>query len=293
MVTTRLSESQRSELVARFEQGVGTAELARAFDCSTTTVTRAARAALGEAAYEALKQRRARKASTAPAAGPEAVVQAVPPPAGARAAGDTDTLSAGASRRPPLKAEAGAEATAAPSPAPLPDELDEDDIDDDEEGVPSTLAIDDAEDFSGSDDEEEEDEDVLDEDERLEGDDGTPFIAITPVHMVDDHAVCRPEPLASAPFSSSAYMLVDKTVELQSRPLRDFPELGQLPEEERERQALVIFINPRQAKRQCGRSQRVIKLPDPGLLVRTAPYLLAQGISRVVVEGTLYALPGS
>jgi hypothetical protein len=29
------------------------------------------------------------------------------------------------------------------------------------------------------------------------------------------------------------------------------------------------------------------------LLERTAPFLLAQGISRVVMEGALYALPGS
>jgi hypothetical protein len=54
-----------------------------------------------------------------------------------------------------------------------------------------------------------------------------------------------------------------------------------------------VFANPRQAKRQCGRSQRVIKLPDARVLERTASYLLAQGISRVVIEGALYSLPGS
>jgi hypothetical protein len=64
------------------------------------------------------------------------------------------------------------------------------------------------------------------------------------------------------------------------------------PEEE-ELQAIALFANPRQAKRQCGRSQRVIKLPDPSLLERTAPYILAQGISRIVLEGALYAVPGS
>jgi hypothetical protein len=96
-----------------------------------------------------------------------------------------------------------------------------------------------------------------------------------------------------ADLPASAYMLVDKTVELQARPLSEFPELGRLPQEEQERQALAVYANPRQAKRQCGRTQRVIKLPDPSLLERTAPYLLAQGISRVVIEGALYALPGS
>jgi hypothetical protein len=55
----------------------------------------------------------------------------------------------------------------------------------------------------------------------------------------------------------------------------------------------MVFVNPRQAKRLCGRSQRVIKIPDTRVLERTAPYLLAQGISRVVIEGSLYALPGA
>ncbi|MFN6339879.1 MAG: hypothetical protein ACK41W_14290, partial [Cyanobacteriota bacterium] len=98
-------------------------------------------------------------------------------------------------------------------------------------------------------------------------------------------------PWSPAHLPSCAYLLVDKTVELQARPLAEMPELGRLPSEEQQRQALVLFTNPRQAKRQCGRTQRVIKLPDPALLGRTAPYLLAQGISRVVIEGALYALP--
>ena len=55
----------------------------------------------------------------------------------------------------------------------------------------------------------------------------------------------------------------------------------------------MVFTNPRQAKRLCGRTQRVIKLPDTRVIERTAPYLLNQGISRVVIEGALYALPGS
>jgi riboflavin biosynthesis pyrimidine reductase len=86
-------------------------------------------------------------------------------------------------------------------------------------------------------------------------------------------------------------MLVDKTVELQAKPLREFPELGGLPDEEQELQALMLFTNPRQAKRQCGRTQRVIKVPDAGVLQRRASYLVAQGITRLVVEGgALFAL---
>jgi hypothetical protein len=109
---------------------------------------------------------------------------------------------------------------------------------------------------------------------------------------VDDHALCEPQPLSGAALPASVYMLVDKTVELQALPLSEVPELGRLSDTEQQRQALVMYANPRQAKRLCGRNQRVIKVPDPGILERTAPYLLAQGISRVVIEGALYALPG-
>jgi len=56
---------------------------------------------------------------------------------------------------------------------------------------------------------------------------------------------------------------------------------------------LVVFTNPRQAKRLCGRTQRVIKLRVRQVIERTAPYLLNQEISRVVIEEESYALPGS
>jgi hypothetical protein len=64
-----------------------------------------------------------------------------------------------------------------------------------------------------------------------------------------------------------------------------------LPADEQDRDALMLFVNPRQAKRHCGRSQRVIKIPDPGIFGRNARFLQAQGISRVVIEGALFALP--
>ena len=101
------------------------------------------------------------------------------------------------------------------------------------------------------------------------------------------------QPLAEARLPESAYLLVDKTVELQARPLSDFPELGLLDPDELERQALVVYLNPRHAKRQCGRSQRVIKIPDLAVLERTSRFLLSQGISRLVIEGSLYSLSGS
>ena len=151
---------------------------------------------------------------------------------------------------------------------------------DDQAGV---LAIDDADDFE---------EDSLDEadddgDDADAGDD-------PPVLTLPQGERQEAKPLLPGLLPSSVYMLVDKTVELQARPLREFPELGSLTEQEQELQALMLFTNPRQAKRHCGRSQRVIKVPDSEVLQRRSSYLVAQGITRLVIEGgALYSLPGA
>jgi hypothetical protein len=154
---------------------------------------------------------------------------------------------------------------------------------DDASGDNSILAIDDADDFAGDD---------ADSDDDGEGDDDI-FTPVAVLPLAINHEPVAVQPLAAAEWPDSLYMLVDKTVELQARPLREFTELGQLPPDEEELQALQLFANPRQAKRHCGRTQRVIKMPDPEVLVRRASYLQVKGITRLVVEGNLYALPGS
>jgi len=261
MAATRLTDSQKSEVVARFRAGAATQELAEAFGCSANTVSRIVKAALDPADYESLKQQRGTRRGARPE-GDEAVIQ-----------GDLEPLVVIA---PPV------------------------DFDDDEEEVATEELAADEEDFADDEDEyvDVDEEDFLAEEEDDEDDEGgdggdDDFLPIPVALALDDHAPRTPVPLAAASLPASVYMLVDKTVELQARPLSDFPELGRLPQEEQQRQALVVFANPRQAKRQCGRSQRVIKVPDARVLERTASYLLAQGISRVVIEGALYSLPGS
>ena len=257
MAATRLTDSQKIEIVARYRAGDVSAELAEAYGCSTNTVSRVVKAGLEPAEYEQLKQQRNRPLKASPE-------QAVP------------ELAA---------PELVASAPEPPDPEPpalefLEPELPEPAGDDEDHAV---LAIDDADDFGDdANDLDFADDDLADQ-----------FVAV-PLLLVDhvgEPAQCQP--LADAPLPASVYMLVDKTVELQAKPLKDFPELGQLADGEEERQALMVFANPRQAKRHCGRTQRVIKVPDTRILERTAPYLIAQGISRVVMEGSLYSLPGS
>jgi len=244
MAATRLSDSQKIEIVARYRAGEGSSELAGAYGCSAITVSRAVKAALDPAEYDQLKQQRSRLGKPAP------VLLAPPEP-------------------PEIQPEP------APEPAPEPDASAD-------HGGAAVLAIEDAEDFGDDFSDDFGEEDAADQ-----------FVEVPLLLAEHPDEPARCQPLAEAPLPASVYMLVDKIVELQARPLKEFPELGLLPDGEADRQALLVFANPRQAKRHCGRSQRVIKVPDPRVLERTAPYLIAQGISRVVIEGSLYSLPGS
>jgi hypothetical protein len=218
-------------------------------------VSRVAKAALDPAEYEQLKQQRGRPIK------PDA----------------TASVPSAASPEVPSTPEAPSKSEVTSTPKDPSNGGDSANPED-----PSVLAIDDADDFGDDFSDDFNDDDSADQ-----------FVEV-PVLLgahAGEPAQCLP--LAQAPLPASVYMLVDKTVELQAKPLKDFPELGQLPDGEEERQALLVFANPRQAKRHCGRSQRVIKVPDTRVLERTAPYLIAQGISRVVMEGSLYSLPGS
>ncbi|MDM7938136.1 MAG: helix-turn-helix domain-containing protein [Cyanobium sp. CZS 48M] len=291
MVASRLSDAKKQELVQRWRAGESSAALADSFGCSPNTVTRVVKLALDPELYEQLKKERGRP-----------VAQLEAPPATAP--------SLAATQQP----AAGRIADGVPGPVGDPEsdpagdldleavnELDPDCDDDDGTG-PGVLAIDDADDFGedadGDDSEGEGDGSDDGDDTDAEGNVFTMVPVVAGAHFsaaaagLQERSAVVCQPLENAPLPASLYMLVDKTVELQTRPLSDFPELGALPDDEQARQALVVFANPRQAKRQCGRTQRVIKMPDSQVIQRTATYLVGQGITRLVLEGALYALPG-
>jgi hypothetical protein len=300
MVATRLSDSQKTELVARFRAGASGPELAAAFGCSPNTAIRVVKSALDPADYEQIKLSRLRRAprsdrpaGTASQPGGQPAWEASESSAPVSPlADDQAPFTSAADRAPSSSTVNNGPSESFESETFENETFENDSTDTDAEGA-WVLPIDDADDFSGDQDEIDGEDEADEEDLLYSEDEADLFTPIALVQTVDDHAVSQPLPLAAAQLPASAYMLVDKTVELQARPLSDFPEFGRLPPDEQARQALLVFANPRQAKRQCGRTQRVIKLPDPHLLARTAPYLLAQGISRVVIEGALYALPGS
>jgi len=88
----------------------------------------------------------------------------------------------------------------------------------------------------------------------------------------------------------TVYMIVDKKVELDLQPISDLPEWSFLPENELERNAILLFANQRSAKRICSRNQRVIKIPNTSIFKLSKPYLISKGITRLILEDSIIGL---
>ncbi|HEY9737850.1 MAG TPA: hypothetical protein V6D06_16275 [Trichocoleus sp.] len=98
-------------------------------------------------------------------------------------------------------------------------------------------------------------------------------------------------PLTPAALPRLCYVVVERnSSELVTCPLRDFAELGQIPEGEIDSRTLPVFDNHRVARRFSRRNQRVVKVPDGTMLQKTSPYLQAKGITRLLIDGQIYAL---
>ncbi|NET54052.1 MAG: hypothetical protein F6K09_37165, partial [Merismopedia sp. SIO2A8] len=89
-------------------------------------------------------------------------------------------------------------------------------------------------------------------------------------------------PLSEASLPKVCYLVVDRSAELIARPLKEFSDLGQIPDQEFYEKTLPIFDNHRVARRFSNRSQRVIKVPDGQMLQKTAEHLQAN--SRLILE---------
>jgi hypothetical protein len=262
MAPSRLNDSHKQEIVERYRAGETSAHIAAAFGCSANTVSRTVRSLLSADEYAELKIQRAAKGTALESSASE---------------------SSAPDSAPSTNAEGSKESVGSEADGDAAEDAVEDE-DGNGDGEGQILALDDAEDFGGAD---------LDDNETFNTDDENVFheIAVLPVDLpqvTTQEVICRP--FASELLPDSVYMLVDKTVELDPRPLSEFPELGLSDPSEQQRQALCLYASPRAAKRQCGRSQRVIKVPDTQVFEQTSSYLLARGITHLVVEGSLFSL---
>ncbi|GBL09109.1 hypothetical protein MSj_00587 [Microcystis aeruginosa Sj] len=130
------------------------------------------------------------------------------------------------------------------------------------------------------DEEEDEDEDE-DEEELAESYLGPTIVKTAQLQIL---------PLSAAAFPKTCYLVIDRAAELITRPLKDFAELGKVPPQEIQQRTLPIFESHRIARRFSKRKEKVIKVPDGRLIEKAHAQLEAKGITRLLMDGHIYAL---
>ena len=98
------------------------------------------------------------------------------------------------------------------------------------------------------------------------------------------------QPLKDSNLPQIVYMLVDKKIELIPKSLGDYPQWRFLPEEDLNRKTIEIFSDIKNAKRDCKKDEKVIKVPNPNIFNLVAPILVAKGITRIIIEDNLISL---
>lgn len=141
--------------------------------------------------------------------------------------------------------------------------------------------------------EEEEEEDELDEDWDEEEDEDEDEEELAESYLgptIVKTAQLQILPLSAAAFPKTCYLVIDRAAELITRPLKDFAELGKVPPQEIQQRTLPIFESHRIARRFSKRKEKVIKVPDGRLIEKAHAQLEAKGITRLLMDGHIYAL---
>ncbi len=319
MTPRKLSDSDKNQIVELYRQpGETTLTLANQYGVSNTTISRILKSTLPAGEYEGLIQQKrvASRNPEAPSREPDQVpiqgnILEVSAPAIAEVSEPEPTplaasvsLDSTSERVVPAPIRRSRKRSSAESEAEAP-------IEEIFEVVKElttapvvkkvlTLAdpkLEEATESQAFDDDEEDDLDDLDDDleEGLDDDldddfDDEESGSLLPSLQLNSASFVRVLPLTEAAIPKTCYLVVDRAAELVARPLREFGELGQIPSEEIQEKTLPVFDNHRVAKRFSNiRTQRVIKIPDSRVLQKAAPHLQAKGITRLLIDGQVYA----
>ena len=135
------------------------------------------------------------------------------------------------------------------------------------------------------------DQDFFYEDENLFNQKG--FVEIKPLNHEFDESLQKD--LSSIPIDQIelpkiVYMVIDKNTELETKLLKEFPEWQFLSEEDLNRKTIKIYSDIKNAKRDCNKEQKVIKIPNTNVFKITAKILLSKGISRIINDEVLISI---
>lgn len=285
MSSRKLSDSDKSDIVELYRQpGETTLTLASRYGVSSSTISRILKSSFSEHEYETLiQEKRSGRIQSHTSQSESAPAEVRRKRKRSSVADDSETSSDSGTQLSLLDQEELDDKN-----NPDDDDLDDDDLDDVDEiyqAEASTLHEmlgEDMLDEDDLDDDEDDDEDDYDDDY-----DDEPYI---PRPRKTSKTLVEVLPLESAELPRPCYIVVDRGGELITRPLGDFSELGKIALTEFQQRTLPVFDNHRVARRFSNRNQRVIKVPDGEMLQKTASYLGAKGISRLIVDGQVYSL---
>ena len=280
MSPKKLTEPTKKEILQLYrETEATTSTLAERYEVSSSTISRFLKTSLSELEYEDLIQQK-RLART--------------PRRGETPTETTNQFQQKeiefveiktASPPPPILAVI----PVAPPPNPTIEEEEEAEEDDPDEQI-NVTAIGEmfGEDIADLDD----DDDWDEEDDEDEGEVSLGIAALYS-HPLAKTAQLQVLPLSVANFPKICYLVIDRSAELITRPLKDFAELGKIPTEEIQQRTLPIFDSHRVARRFSKRRERVIKVPDGRMIQKTHSYLKSKGITRILLDGQIYSLSPS
>ena len=274
MAGSRLTKNQKKDLVEGFRAGKSSGVLAEEYACSINTVNRTVKNLLTTDEYNSLKATRSKSIKSKPLLDAFFNEQEKSFDLNGNNCDDNDALDVSQSEFLPIPVESFSIISSEEAISL-------------ENADSSTLALDDAEDFL---EEAEEENFDLEESSEKVSDVFQEIIPLPTSFPLNERQKVSSKPLSSGLLPETVFMLVEKNVELDIRLLSDFPELGPISEEEQKLKALSLFSNQRSAKRSCARSQRVIKIPNTSIFNLSKTFLLARGISCLVIDGDLIAL---
>lgn len=313
MTPTKLSDSDKREIIRLYRQShENTITLAKHYGVSSSTVRRILQSALSEREYESLVQQKQKRLPDRPIISQDTPMKVDSSssvtdsyPLSRSVAPSMPTTLRQRIPKPSLSASspvadigdqghlyldfdvAGASELRDQNPVTPSDYMD---LSEDLKVIVPAAGVLGGEDFRDFD----EDEDDLDD---FDGEDDSLLEAsLLGLPSSDDslqlrgHTQIQILPFSLASVPKICYLVVDRAGELITRPLKSFGELGQIPPEELRQTTLPVFDNHRVAMRFATGNQRVFKIPDGKMLQKTAPYLQAKGITRLLIDGQIYCL---
>ena len=97
-------------------------------------------------------------------------------------------------------------------------------------------------------------------------------------------------PIDEIDFPKMVFMIIDKKTELETKLLKEYPEWHFLPEKDLCYKTIEIYSDLKDAKRNCKKDQKVIKVPNPNVFKIASKIILSKGISRIISDKQLIAL---